>query len=103
VNWNTVGILQAGTKELPPYAIVEEQTATPYPTRNTINVIGPQPIPAWDLTRISTVSVGTPGATMVAANYWLAGTIMWTMWTGTQAQYDAIVTKDPNTLYCVTP
>lgn len=26
----------------------------------------------------------------------------WLMWTGTQAAYDAIVTKDPNTLYVVT-
>jgi polygalacturonase len=26
----------------------------------------------------------------------------WLMWTGTQVQYDAIVTKDPNTLYAIT-
>lgn len=26
----------------------------------------------------------------------------WTRWVGTQAQYDALPTKDPNTLYVVT-
>lgn len=29
-------------------------------------------------------------------------TVTWTKWTGTQAAYDAIVTKDPDTLYVVT-
>lgn len=27
--------------------------------------------------------------------------VCWTRWTGTQAEYDAIATKDPNTLYVV--
>jgi hypothetical protein len=27
--------------------------------------------------------------------------VYWKKWTGTQAAYDAIGTKDPNTLYCV--
>jgi hypothetical protein len=27
----------------------------------------------------------------------------WARWTGTQAEYDALVTKDPDTLYVITP
>jgi hypothetical protein len=31
----------------------------------------------------------------------VTGRIIKTLWSGTQAQYDAIVTKDPDTLYII--
>lgn len=33
----------------------------------------------------------------------LQGAEVWGRWSGTQAQYDAITVKDPNTLYVVLP
>lgn len=44
--------------------------------------------------------VGTPSDPGSAANKAYADT-KWTMWTGTQAAYDAIGTKDPKTLYAI--
>lgn len=36
-----------------------------------------------------------------ASSYDAAFANKWTKWTGNQAAYDAIVTKDPNTLYVI--
>jgi len=45
--------------------------------------------------------IGTSSTQVAAGNHLHTGTY-WIMWSGTQTAYNAIGTKDPNTLYCIT-
>ena len=48
------------------------------------------------------IMLGTAAETVeVPGAFKVAGSPVWKAWTGTQAQYDAIVTKDSGTLYVV--
>jgi hypothetical protein len=51
-----------------------------------------------DTGRVLTVKDTGPGWAAIPAP-----PASWARWTGTQAEYDALVTKDPDTLYVITP
>jgi hypothetical protein len=51
-----------------------------------------------DTGRVLTVKDTGPGWAAIPAP-----PASWARWTGTQAEYDALATKDPDTLYVITP
>jgi hypothetical protein len=57
------------------------------------------PEPGIDQTKWQNISIDYTAR--VAQNARLHAEAAWVRWTGTQAEYDAIATKDPNTLYVV--
>lgn len=52
--------------------------------------------------KVPTANLDVAGDAAISGNLTVAGSPVWKAWSGTQAQYDAIVTKDPGTLYAVT-